>query len=76
MTFPDVDIWDKLLVKLAYILEDARWTIENYCTERVELCEVLITTIQPILHYASYIGMNKFIMIIIVNWFLCHISYW
>jgi len=55
MTLPDIDVWDKLLIRLAKILDEARWTIENYSTSRVFLCEALITTAQPILHYASYI---------------------
>lgn len=57
----DIDKWDKLLVQLANLLEDSRWNIENYSRERVELCEKIIVTLQPLLHYAAYIGIHNLI---------------
>lgn len=56
MTLPDIDVWDELLIQLAKILDDARWTIENYSPVKVDLCDKIITAIQPLLHYTAYIG--------------------
>lgn len=55
MTLPYIEIWDTLLIKLAKILDDARWSINNYTSIKVEICEKMIVTIQPLLHYVSYI---------------------
>ncbi|VVC27145.1 Hypothetical protein CINCED_3A011748 [Cinara cedri] len=55
ITLSDIDNWDKLLIQLAMLLEDTRWNIENFSRQRVELCEKIIVTIQPILNYAAYI---------------------
>lgn len=57
----DIPIWDTLLIKLAQILDDARWTINNFSPVKAELCEMIIMTIQPLLHYAGFIGMNNLI---------------
>jgi len=55
MTLPYIEIWDRLLIQLAKILDDARWSINNYSAIRVEICEKMIVTIQPLLHYVSFI---------------------
>lgn len=56
MTLPDIDVWDELLIQLAKILDDARWTIETYSLVKTELCDKIIVAIQPLLHYTAYIG--------------------
>lgn len=71
MPLHDIDEWDKILIQLAKILDDARWTIENHSSGRVELCESLICIIPPILLYSSFISMNKFLH----NLVLYHILY-
>lgn len=70
MTFPHLEVWDKLLIQLGRILDDARWNINNYSTTRVELCENIILTIQPLVHYATYLeisnlGMYIFILLVL-----------
>jgi len=59
MTLPYIEIWDKVLLQLARVLDDARWTINNYSAARVELCEKIISTIQPLVHYATYIDTHN-----------------
>lgn len=61
MTLADIENWDKLLVQLAYMLDNTRWNIDNYSRPRVELCEKIIVTLQPLLHYATYIGIYNLI---------------
>jgi len=67
MTLPYIEIWDTLLIKLAKILDDARWSINNYSAVRVEICEKMIVTIQPLLHYASFIDDQGMFTYIICN---------
>lgn len=56
MALTDIDQWDDFIIKLAFILEDARWDIENYSRVRVELCDSIIAIVQPLLQYAVYLG--------------------
>jgi len=70
MTLPYIEIWDRLLIQLAKILDDARWTINNYSAVRVEICEKMIVTIQPLLQYVSFIdiqGMYKYIIYNVIH---------
>jgi len=59
MTFPYIEIWDRLLIQFAMILDDSRWTITNFTLTKVEICENLISTIQPLLQYAACIEYNE-----------------
>jgi len=56
MTLPDIDLWDTLLTRLAKVLDDARWNIETYSTIRVQVCENVVLCLQPLLHFAVFIG--------------------
>lgn len=51
-----LEIWDKLLAQLAKIMDDVRWNIHNYSSIRVDICELIIVTIQPILIYNTQLG--------------------
>jgi len=51
-----LEIWDKLLAQLAKIMDDVRWNIHNYSSIRVDVCELIIVTIQPILIYNTQLG--------------------
>jgi len=43
--------WDKIVIQLATLLDHVRWDIHNYSPIRVEICESIISTIQPLLHH-------------------------
>ncbi|XP_050530011.1 uncharacterized protein LOC126899296 isoform X2 [Daktulosphaira vitifoliae] len=55
LTQPDLEILDTLIFQLAKILDDARWNVETFSPCRVNLCEKIIATLQPLLHHASYL---------------------
>lgn len=63
---PDLNIWDELIIKLAKILDDARWSVHNYSSVKTELCEKVIMTIQPLLNYGSYIGNDNSIILLFI----------
>jgi len=67
MTLPYIEIWDRLLIQMAKILDDARWTITDFTLSKVEICEKLIITIQPLMQYASYIDNECMYEYIICN---------
>lgn len=67
MSLPYIEMWDTLLIKLAKVLDDARWSINNYSAVRVEICEKMIVTILPLLHYVSFIDNQGMYIYIICN---------
>ncbi|CAH1731132.1 uncharacterized protein LOC114130279 isoform X2 [Aphis gossypii] len=56
-----LEIWDKLLAQLAKIMDDVRWNIHNYSSIKVDVCESIIVTIQPILIYNTHYGGNTLV---------------
>lgn len=58
MTVHENNVWDKLLVTLARVLDDARWNLDNYSPVRVKLCEKIILTLKHLLQYTNFIGKN------------------
>lgn len=66
---PKLFLWDKILIQLAKILDNARWTIDSYSYSRVSLCEEIVYTMQYFLYYA-HMGIN----IILTLWIILKIS--